>query len=135
MSKLIDRLVRTSETVSLPMGFRTIQRAPARSKMTLIARIEATADIAQLADYISSADAAIKKARTVDGEWPKTGQTLAQALAAAQEEDYATAIRLFKTIRLESEKSYQQVLAQREAAAKAAAEKAAQQKQAKPAAK
>ena len=59
MSKLIDRLVRTSETVSLPMGFRTIQRAPARSKMTLIARIEATADIAQLADYISSADAAI----------------------------------------------------------------------------
>lgn len=59
MSKLIDRLVQTTETVSLPIGFRVIQPAPAKPKMTLIARIEPAADIAPLADYVSSADAAI----------------------------------------------------------------------------
>lgn len=41
------------------MGFRVIQTAPAKPKMTLIARIEPAADIAQLADYLSSVDAAI----------------------------------------------------------------------------
>ena len=59
VSKLIDRLVQTAETVSSPMGFRVIQPAPAKPKMTLIARIEPAADIAQLADYVSSVDAAI----------------------------------------------------------------------------
>jgi hypothetical protein len=88
----------------------------------------------------AQADAAMRKARAVGGEWPDTGQTLQQALAAAEVADYGTAIRLFETIETESEKSYQQVLAQREAAkkeaaAKAAAEKAALQKPATPAAK
>lgn len=59
MSKLIDRLVQTSETVSLPMGFRAIQQAPTKAKMTLIIRIEAAVDITQLADYTSSADAVV----------------------------------------------------------------------------
>ena len=59
MSKLIDRLVQTAETVSLPMGFRVIQPASAKPKMSLIARIEPADDMARLAGYISSADATI----------------------------------------------------------------------------
>ncbi len=77
MSKLIDRLVQTSETVSLPMGFRTIQRVPAKPKMTLIARIEATADTMQLADYCSSVDAAIIATASIS---QKTATEISRAL-------------------------------------------------------
>ncbi len=59
MSKLIDRLIQTAETVSSPMGFRATRAAPPKPKMALIARVEPAENMAQLADYVSSADAAI----------------------------------------------------------------------------
>lgn len=76
----------------------------------------------------ANADAALRQARAIGGEWSGTGKTLQQALIAAQDEDYATAIKLFETIRVESEKGYQQALAQREAAKKEAAAKEAAKK-------
>jgi len=77
VSKLIDRLVQTAETVSLPMGFRVIQPAPAKPKMTLIAGIEPADDIAQLAGYVSSVDAVII---TLTGTGQKTVADIARAL-------------------------------------------------------
>lgn len=59
MSKLIDRLIQTTETVSSPMGFMATKAAPSKPKMALIARVEPAENMAQLADYVSSADAAI----------------------------------------------------------------------------
>ncbi len=59
MSKLIDRLIQTAETVSSPMGFGAVLAAPPKPKMALIARVEPAENMAQLADYVSSADAAI----------------------------------------------------------------------------
>ncbi len=59
MSKLIDRLTQTSETVSSPMGFRAARAAQPKPKMALIARVETAENMAPLADYLSSADAAI----------------------------------------------------------------------------
>lgn len=59
MSKLIDRLIQTAETVSQPMGFKAGRAAPSKPKMALIVRIEAAASAAQLADYAAGADAVI----------------------------------------------------------------------------
>ena len=59
MSKLIDRLIQTAETVSSPMGFMATKVAPPKPKMALIARVEPAENMAQLADYLSSADAVI----------------------------------------------------------------------------
>jgi len=59
VSKLIDRLIQTAETVSIPIGFRATKAAAPKQKMALIARVEPAENIAQLADYVSSADAAI----------------------------------------------------------------------------
>jgi len=59
MSKLIDRLIQATETVSLPMGFGAAKAAPSKSKMALVARIEPAESTAQLADYLASADAVI----------------------------------------------------------------------------
>ncbi len=59
MSKLIDRLIQTTETISLPMGFKASRTVPSKPKMALIARIEAPENTAQLADYASAADAVI----------------------------------------------------------------------------
>lgn len=59
MSKLIDRLIQTAETVSSPMGFRAARAVQPKPKMALIARVEPAENMAQLADYVSSADAAI----------------------------------------------------------------------------
>ncbi len=59
MSKLIDRLIQTAETVSSPMWFIATKAAPPKTKMARIARVEPAENISQLADYVSSADAAI----------------------------------------------------------------------------
>ncbi len=59
MSKLIDRLIQTAETVSSPIGFMATRAAPPKPKMALIARVEPAENISQLADYLSSADAVI----------------------------------------------------------------------------
>ncbi len=59
MSKLIDRLIQTAETVSSPMGFGAARAVQPKPKMALIARVEPAENMAQLADYVSSADAAI----------------------------------------------------------------------------
>lgn len=84
MSKLIDRLIQTTEAVSPPIGFRAVKAAASsKPRMALIARIEATESAAPLAGYTSSADAVImaptgagkKAARsspsTVWGLWPE----------------------------------------------------------------
>jgi hypothetical protein len=76
MSKLIDRLVQTTETVSLPMGFRATKATPTRSKMVLIVYVEPAVSTAQLVDYLSSADAAIfantGKANDISRSFPDT---------------------------------------------------------------
>jgi hypothetical protein len=59
MSKLIDRLTQTAETVATPMGFRAAKRASVRLKMVLVARVEPADNTAPLSDYVSSADAVI----------------------------------------------------------------------------
>ena len=59
MSKLIDRLTQTAETVATPMGFGATKRASVRLKMVLIARVEPADNTAPMADYVSSADAVI----------------------------------------------------------------------------
>ena len=59
MSKLIDKLLQSAETVSLPLGFRATKPSPAKPKMALSARVEPSSNTAPLADYVSSADAAI----------------------------------------------------------------------------
>lgn len=59
MSKLIDKLLQTAETVSLPLGFRATKPSPSKPKMALIARVEPASNTAPLVDYVSSADAAI----------------------------------------------------------------------------
>ncbi len=59
MSKLIDRLAQTAETVSLPMGFRATRLAPTRPKMVLVVYVEPAVNITPLVDYVSSADAAV----------------------------------------------------------------------------
>ena len=59
MSKLIDRLIQTTETVSPPIGFRAVKAATSKARMALIARIEVPEGNLQLANYVSSADAVI----------------------------------------------------------------------------
>ena len=59
MSKLIDRLIQTTGTVSPPIGFRPGRAAPSRPRMALIVRTEVTGSTATTADYAASADAVI----------------------------------------------------------------------------
>jgi len=59
VSKLIDRLIQTAETVSLPMGFMAAKAAPPKPKMALIAKLETADNMAPMADFLSSADAII----------------------------------------------------------------------------
>ncbi|MBM4447897.1 MAG: hypothetical protein FJ015_01495 [Chloroflexi bacterium] len=60
MSKLIDRLIQTSEAVPPPIGFRAAKTAASsKPRMALIARIEVTESAAPLAGYVASADAVI----------------------------------------------------------------------------
>jgi hypothetical protein len=82
------------------------------------------------------ADIALKKARSVDGEWPQTNETLKKALTAAAAGDYQVAIQLVETVRTKSEEGYQEAVARQEAekekakqeAAAAAAKQQAQEK-------
>lgn len=73
MSKLIDRLTQTAETVATPMGFGVTKRASVRLKMVLVARVEPSDNTAALADYVSSADAVITTQTN-------TGKDIARAL-------------------------------------------------------
>lgn len=59
MSKLIDLITRTAETVSPPIGFRPGRAAPSKSRMALIARTGSTESTLPAADYAASADAFI----------------------------------------------------------------------------
>jgi hypothetical protein len=71
------------------------------------------------------ADAAMKRARTVDAEWPQTEKTLKQAMTAVAAGDYKTATQLVEAVRTQSEKGYNRALAKQEEekARKAAAAK------------
>ncbi len=59
MSKLIDVLTRTAETVSPPIGFRAGRAVPSKPSMALIARTEVTESTAPPLDYAAGADAVI----------------------------------------------------------------------------
>lgn len=59
MSKLIDGLTRTADTVSPPIGFRSGRATPSKPKMMLIARIEPTESTALPSGYAAGADAVI----------------------------------------------------------------------------
>ncbi len=73
MSKLIDRLTQTAETVAAPMGFGAAKRASVKLKMVLVARVEPADNTAPLADYVSSADAVVTTQIN-------TGQDIARSL-------------------------------------------------------
>lgn len=78
----------------------------------------------------AKADAAMKRARSVGGEWPQTDETLKQALTAAAAGKYQAAIELIETVRTRSEAGYQEALA-RQNAEKEQAKQAASAKQQK----
>lgn len=71
------------------------------------------------------ADAAMKRARTLDAEWPQTEKTLKEAMTAVAAGDYKTATQLVETVRTRSEEGYTKALAKQEEekARKAAAAK------------
>ena len=58
MSRFIDRLNQASQTVLQPMGFGAAQPVSEKPKMLLIASL-AKANVADLADYVAGADAAL----------------------------------------------------------------------------
>ena len=61
---------------------------------------------------IDAAEAARRKAASVDGEWRDVGKIIKQAHAAANEGDYAKAEKLAAKVRSQSEMSYQQAIEQ-----------------------
>lgn len=71
------------------------------------------------------ADLALKKARSVGGEWPQTDETLKKALTAAAAGDYPVATQLIETLRTKSEEGYQQAIARQEAEKEKARQEAA----------
>ncbi len=108
MSKLIDRLAQTAETVSLPMGFRATKLTPARPKMALVVQVEPAVSTAQLADYLSSADAAIfantDKANDIAQSFPDTVWGLwLEGISRLQIKDSIEAGADFVVLPLESE--------------------------------
>ena len=73
----------------------------------------------------AKADAALKRARTLNAEWPHTGKILKEAMTAVAAGDYKTATQLVETVRTQSEEGYVKALAKQEEekARKAAAAK------------
>jgi uncharacterized membrane protein YdfJ with MMPL/SSD domain len=69
---------------------------------------------ASAADAIARADAARKKAASVDGEWRDTGKFIKKAEEAAKAGDYEKAIKLAKKAEDEGMLGYEQQVSQRE---------------------
>ncbi|MCW8881292.1 MAG: SoxXA-binding protein [Sedimenticola sp.] len=66
------------------------------------------------ADAITKAEAARKKAASVDGEWRDTGKFIKKAEEAAKAGDYEKALKLAKKAEDEGELGYEQQVSQRE---------------------
>ncbi len=65
---------------------------------------------------IEAAEAALNKARSVDGEWRDARKVyLKKAKAAAHKADYKTAIELANIARFQGEMGYQQAIEQKDA--------------------
>ncbi len=65
------------------------------------------------AEAIAAARAAVNKARSVDGLWPSTEDTLRQAESAYSNGDYERAIQLANRAKSEAEQGYNQALLER----------------------
>ncbi|WP_428609909.1 hypothetical protein [Sedimenticola sp.] len=72
------------------------------------------ADAAMASDAIAKAEAARKKAASVDGEWRDTGKFIKQAQEAAKAGDFAKAVKLAKKAESEGRLGYEQQMSQRE---------------------
>ena len=72
----------------------------------------ATAESANSA--IAAAEAARKKANSVDGEWRDTAKFIKQAKGAAKSKDYAKAVKLATKAREQGELGYKQAVSQKE---------------------
>jgi len=65
---------------------------------------------------IEAAEAALNKARSVDGEWRDARKVyLKKAKAAAHKADYTTAIKLANIAKFQGEMGYQQAIEQKDA--------------------
>ena len=83
------------------------------SKSKDMAQAGGSSEIEQL---IKEADAAIKKAASVDGEWrDSSGKYLKEAKAALSKGDLATAKKLAAKAKFEGEMGYQQAVEQKNA--------------------
>lgn len=69
---------------------------------------------AKATQAIADADAARKKAASVDGEWRDTGKMIKKAKAIAAKGDYAAAIKLAGKARQQGELGYDQAVSQNE---------------------
>ncbi len=72
------------------------------------------ADAAMASEAIAKAEAARKKAASVNGEWRDTGKFIKNAKKAAEAGDYAKAVRLAKKAENEGNLGYQQAVSQSE---------------------
>ncbi|TVO74829.1 SoxXA-binding protein [Sedimenticola selenatireducens] len=73
---------------------------------------EMKADAATASEAITRAEAAQKKADSVNGEWRDTGKFIKNAKKAVEEGDYAKAIRLANKAESEGNLGYQQAVSQ-----------------------
>lgn len=80
---------------------------------TLVAG-EMKADAAAASEAIARAEAAQKKADSVNGEWRDTGKFIKNAKKAAEAGDYAKAVRLANKAESEGNLGYQQAVSQSE---------------------
>ncbi|MES9844443.1 MAG: hypothetical protein ABW131_07320 [Candidatus Sedimenticola sp. 6PFRAG5] len=69
---------------------------------------------AEISKVIAAADAARKKAASVEGEWRDTGKFIKQAKKALESGDYDKAMKLARKARAEGELGYAQAVAQTE---------------------
>ena len=96
---LISRKVMTAAVVALSLA--------GSASIAVAADDKATYDA-----LAAEAKAAKKKAASVGGEWRDIGKFLKKAEEAAGKEDYATAIKLAKKAKFQSEAGYEQAMAQ-----------------------
>lgn len=64
---------------------------------------------------IKAADASLKKAASVEGEWRDAPKMLKKAKAAASKGDYEAAIKEAKAVQFQGDMGYEQAMAQKNA--------------------
>ena len=80
-----------------------------------VGAVQAGDDAAQFKQAIEKAEAAQKKAASVNGEWRDTGKIIKKAKAAAKKGDYTSAIKMANTAFRQGELGYQQAVEQQNA--------------------